>query len=528
MTDRDWWRGCVIYQVYPRSFMDGDGDGVGDLAGVTSRLEHIASLGVDAIWLSPFFTSPMRDMGYDVSDYRDVDPSFGTLADFDALVRRAHELGLKVIIDQVYSHSSDQHPAFLESRQSRTNPKADWYVWADPKTDGTAPNNWLSRFGGISWEWEPRRGQYYLHNFLKEQPDLNLHNPEVQRFILDVMRFWLDRGVDGFRLDVVNFYFHDILLRDDPPAPDQPRPLPRPVDAQRGVYSRNRPENLDFLRRMRALMDEYENRAFVGEVGGKQDALRIMSQYTTDNRLHMAYSFALLGAEFSAGFLRRQVETFFKYAPDGWPCWSFSNHDCIRHVSRWSRHGVGGAPFARQAAALLSSLEGSICVYQGEEFGLPETSLEYSELVDPKGIAYWPADKGRDGCRTPLPWEAGRPNGGFSTAPRTWLPVKSECLAFAADTQTGEESVLAFYRQMLEIRRRSKSLRTGRTTFIDTPEPILAFRRGDDLVCVFNLSPDPGSTKIDLKLKPLIQEGATLKGRSIELAPSGFLIGEIR
>ncbi|MDG2339600.1 MAG: alpha-amylase family glycosyl hydrolase, partial [Paracoccaceae bacterium] len=279
----EWWRGAVIYQIYPRSYQDSDNDGVGDLQGITSRLPYVASLGVDAIWLSPIFTSPMKDMGYDVSNYVDIDPLFGTLEDFDNLIAKAHALGLKVIVDQVLSHSSDKHEWFAESRRDRTNNKADWYVWADPNPDGTPPNNWPSVFGSTAWEWEPRRRQYYLHNFLIEQPDLNVHNPDVQTALLDAMRFWLDRSVDGFRLDTVNFYFHDTDLRDNPPNPDmgQGNTPAETYGWQYHEFSKNRPENIPFLERMRALTDEYDARMMVGEVGDAgETGIKIMGEYT--------------------------------------------------------------------------------------------------------------------------------------------------------------------------------------------------------------------------------------------------------
>ena len=268
----DWWKGCVIYQVYPRSYQDSNGDGIGDLAGIIKRLPHIASLGVDAVWISPFNTSPMKDYGYDVSNYCDIDPLFGTLADFDRLVACCHKLNLKIMMDLVISHSSDQHPWFIESRKNNSNPKSDWYVWANPKPDGTPPNNWLSVFGGSAWQWDSRREQYYLHNFLSSQPDLNFHNPDVQDALLDVARFWLDRGVDGFRLDTINFYVHDKHLRDNPPLTPEKRnasiaPSVNPYNHQEHLYSKNRPENLIFLRRLRALLDEYPGCTALGEVG---------------------------------------------------------------------------------------------------------------------------------------------------------------------------------------------------------------------------------------------------------------------
>jgi alpha-glucosidase len=487
----EWWRGSVTYQVYPRSFQDTDGDGIGDIPGITARLPHIAALGVDAVWLSPIFTSPMADMGYDVSHYTDIDPLFGTLADFDAMVARAHELGLKVIIDQVLSHSSAEHPFFKESRADRTNSKADWYVWADPNLDGTPPNNWVSVFGGSAWEWDSRRRQYYLHNFLPSQPDFNFHNTDVQDWLLDTMRFWLDRGVDGFRLDTVNYYFHDRKLRSNPPEQrEDTRPAVNPYDMQDHLYSKTRPENIAFLERIRALLDEYEGRAMVGEVGEGRRAVQVMAEYTSGpKRLHMAYSFEMLGPQFTPDHFRSRIEGFFTGAPDGWPCWAFSNHDVIRHVTRWADHGAQD-DVARLAAALLLSFEGSICLYQGEELGQTETDIEYHELTDPPGFKFWPDYKGRDGCRTPMVWDA-TDHGGFTTG-TPWLPVKAAQLARHVAAQDGVAgSVLETYRALLAFRRATPALREGRTSFADVAEPLLAFRRGDALTCVFNLSALP-------------------------------------
>ena len=315
--DRDWWRGAVIYQIYPRSFQDSNGDGIGDLAGIIRRLPHIAGLGADAIWISPFFKSPMKDFGYDVTDYCDVDPMFGTLDDFDALIDEAHRLGLRVMIDSVISHTSDEHPWFRESRASRDNARADWYVWADAKPDGTPPNNWLSIFGGSAWQWDTRRRQYYLHNFLAEQPDLNFHSRAVQDALLETIRFWLERGVDGFRLDTINFYFHSAALEDNPALPESERnasiaPAVNPYNFQDHIYDKSRPENVDFLRRFRTLLDEYPAVAAVGEVGDAQRGLEVVAQYTAGNdRVQMCYSFDFLGPEkLSAGKVRSILETF--------------------------------------------------------------------------------------------------------------------------------------------------------------------------------------------------------------------------
>lgn len=525
----EWWRGAVIYQIYPRSFQDDNGDGIGDLKGITRRLGHIAELGADAIWLSPIFTSPMADMGYDVSNYTDIDPLFGTLADFDAMVARAHELGLKVIIDQVLSHSSDRHPFFQESRRSRDNPKADWYVWADPRPDGTAPNNWQSMFGGIAWQWEPRRRQYYLHNFLKEQPDFNFHNPEVREWLLGTMRFWLERGVDGFRLDTANFYFHDRLLRDNPPFDDgSGLPPVNPAMMQVHTHQKNQPENIAFLERIRALLDEYGGRAVVGEIGEQHFAVELMGEYTTGKRLNMAYSFEMLGPKFSAAHFRRNVEEFFRLAPQGWPCWAFSNHDVPRHVTRWAGFGHDQDSLAKLSGALLLSLEGSICLYQGEELGQTETELAFEELTDPQGIAFWPDDKGRDGCRTPMVWSAKEPHAGFSAAQKTWLPVREPQRARAVDAQAGNpDSVLAFYRTMLSLRRGREELKTGRTRFLETAEPVLAFLRGERVLCVFNLSADSHRVDVPAVGTVLLSQAAEPQDGAVRLGPNGFLLAEI-
>ena len=524
----EWWRGAVMYQIYPRSFQDSNGDGIGDLRGITERLGYVADLGVDAVWLSPIFTSPMLDMGYDVSDYTDIDPIFGSLADFDAMLARAHELGLKVIVDQVLSHSSDQHPFFTESRSSRDNPKADWYVWADPKHDGTPPNNWLSVFGGPAWAWDARRRQYYLHNFLAEQPDFNFHNPEVRAWLLSTMRFWLERGVDGFRLDTVNFYFHDALLRDDPADfRRKPQPEGNPYAMQYHIFSKNQPENLLFLEEMRKLLDEYDARAMVGEMGESHHAIRMMGEYTTGKRLHKCYSFEMLGNRFDPSHFRGQIEEFYAGAPGGWPTWAFSNHDVPRHVTRWAKHGIGPEPLAKLAGALLLSLEGSICIYQGEELGQTDTELELFELTDPQGIRFWPDPIGRDNCRTPMVWDGGNASSGFSTG-RPWLPIKEPQAARHAKGQTGDpESVLEFYRSMLRLRRDTEELRTGRTRFFDVEEPVLAFTRGEKVLCVFNLSPEQHEVQLTGGGAMALSQGVEHKGERLVLHPNGFAIMEV-
>ncbi|GGH28520.1 alpha-glucosidase [Cribrihabitans marinus] len=495
--DKDWWRGAVIYQIYPRSFQDNNGDGIGDLLGIANRLPHIASLGVDAIWVSPFFTSPMKDFGYDVSDYCDVDPMFGSLADFDSLVSAAHSHGLRVMIDLVLSHTSDQHPWFIESRASRDNPKADWYVWADPKPDGTPPNNWLSIFGGSAWHWDSRREQYYLHNFLTSQPDLNFHNPQVQDALLNVARFWLDRGVDGFRLDTINFYFHDDQLRDNPALEPERRddsiaPSVNPYNHQEHIYSKNRPENLDFLRRFRAVLEEYPAAAAVGEVGDAQRGLEIMGEYTSGNdKVQMCYSFEFLSktkptAARVIEVLRRTDEA----AADGWACWAFSNHDVARHATRWDLNPAA----LRALCTLQMCLRGSVCLYQGEELGLPEADVAFEDLQDPYGKEFWPEYKGRDGCRTPMPWEPSNQNGGFS-AGSPWLPVSHDHLQRSVAAQERDPgALLHHYRKAIAFRHTHASLTKGSHDRLENEGSIVHFvrRHGrETLFCAVNLSGEP-------------------------------------
>ncbi|WP_108462281.1 alpha-glucosidase [Devosia naphthalenivorans] len=527
----EWWRGGVIYQVYPRSFQDSNGDGVGDLPGIIRRLDHIQSLGVDCIWLSPITRSPQADMGYDVSDYQDVDPLFGSLHDFDSLLEQAHARGLKVIMDQVVSHTSDLHPWFQESRLNRTNARADWYIWADPLSDGSPPNNWPAVFGGRAWEWNPTRGQYYMHNFLTSQPDLNFHNEAVQQAVLDVMRFWLERGIDGFRLDTVNYYFHDKQLRSNPPnkLPEHLAYAVNPYDMQEHKYSKSQPENVAFLRRVRSLLNEYPGATSVGEVGDSHRSVELMAEYTSGgDTLHMCYGFDFLGPEFDPEHFRSRIEKFFRTGPDGWPCWSFSNHDVPRHLTRWAPFSQQSQALARQAAALVLSLKGSVCLYQGEELGLPETDLLFEELTDPRGIRFWPEDKGRDGCRTPMPWEHGEAPNGFTTG-TPWLPVKpSHSMLNVADQNADPASTLAFYRRILQWRKAHPVLATGEIAFIDTDEPILAYQRsnGDTaMLCVFNLSAEaPELTAIGLdgaELDP-ISTGATLSANTLALQPNGY------
>jgi alpha-glucosidase len=496
---KEWWKGAVIYQIYPRSYQDSNGDGVGDLPGIISRLPYIADLGVDGIWLSPFFRSPMKDYGYDVSDYLDVDPMFGTLDDFKELLDTAHNLGLKVIIDQVYSHTSDRHLWFKESRQNKTNPKADWYVWADPKPDGTEPNNWLAEFGGAAWSFDIRRGQYYKHNFQPSMPDLNLYNPEVREAISNVMRFWLELGVDGFRLDVANMYLYDREFRDNPPKLQGYTRFGSklgeegffyPYDMQYHIYNKCRPENIDVLKMLRKVCNEREGTMMVGEMFSDDSVVRAAEYTADDSLLHTAYHSQLSEPEYSATKIRNAVEHFLLTSPTSWPSWAFSNHDWIRVASRWAANRRYSTEQAKMLYALLCSLWGTIFVYQGDELGLENAELRAEDILDPLGRHLYPEYIGRDGSRTPMPWKKKAKNAGFSDG-KPWLPVFERHYPLAVDAQEQDpDSMLNFVKTFLKLRKKHPRLIDGPIRFHDSHEDLLVFTRGDDMLCYFNLWPD--------------------------------------
>ncbi|MCB9973326.1 MAG: alpha-glucosidase [Rhodospirillales bacterium] len=501
----NWWRGCVMYQVYPRSYCDTNGDGIGDLRGIISKLDYIASLGAEAIWISPFFKSPMKDFGYDVSDYRDVDPLFGSLNDFQDLLKYAHELGLKILIDQVWSHTSDQHRWFCTSRMNRENHMADWYVWADPQPDGLPPNNWLSYFGGPAWTWDARRQQYYLHHFLSSQPSLNLHNPEVKQEIKNTAAFWLDMGVDGFRLDVAHTYIYDKQLRSNPARKEGeawPTDVPRsnPMAYQKRIYSMNTPENVEFIEEIRSYVNKWDNRCLLAEAGGDDAEKEAASYVKTDKRFHMAYSFGLVGSKMTKTDIVNTVQRIEDLIEDGWLCWSTGNHDFKRAITRVNPHYQDKASLARYLMALGMSLRGSFCIYQGEELGLPQAELAFEDLVDPYDIMLYPEHMGRDGCRTPMPWMKTAPNAGFSnTTHKTWLPIPPEHVGLAADRQnSNEESVLNHYRHFIKWRQSLPAMKVGTFTFVTTSESVIAFTReaeGQKILCVFNTTDTPTSWK---------------------------------
>ena len=533
----EWWRGAVIYQVYPRSFQDSNGDGIGDLPGITQRLDHIASLGVDAIWISPFFKSPMADYGYDVEDYRQVDPIFGALEDFDLLLERSHAQGLKLLVDLVPCHTSDRHLWFQEARQSRENAKADWYVFTDPRPDGTPPNNWLSVFGGAAWSWEPRRGQYFLHHFLPSQPALNWHNPDVARAVVCEAEYWLERGIDGFRVDAIDFALHDPELRDNPIRPPD-LPLAggmspgTPYAHQVHIRQKGHPDlPQKVLRPLRDLADRHGGVLLLGELSG-YDALDRLATYTSGGGLDVAYTFDLLHCEPTAAAIRTVVTALEAKIEGGWACWSLSNHDVMRAVSRLGGDTSSAATLQPLMTAMLCCLRGTICLYQGEELALTEAELAFEDLHDPYGIAFYPTFKGRDGCRTPMPWHGDAAFGGFSVT-KPWLPVPADHFAHAVDRQERDAgSVLDRTRCFLKWRRGQPALRLGKLHFLDTPEPVLAMvreHRGVALLCLFNLDRAPATFTSPASLTPQSGHGfdAEIDGTLVKLPGYGAFFGTL-
>ncbi|HEY0901199.1 MAG TPA: alpha-glucosidase family protein [Micavibrio sp.] len=507
MSDNPWWRGGVFYQIYPRSFQDSGKKGTGDLRGIMTRLPYLADLGIDALWISPFFKSPNKDYGYDVSDYAAIDPQFGTMDDFRNLLASAHRFGIKIIIDLVMNHTSDQHQWFKESASNRTNPKADWYVWADPQPDGTPPNNWLSIFGGPAWHFNVLRGQYYLHNFLKEQPDLNYNNPEVVEAMLAQMRYWLDFGVDGFRFDVLNFYTHDQALRDNPPRTDggmaSQLEFPDAYAMQWHIYDKSRPENIALVRKIRALLNQYPHTTSLAEIGDDHPVKTAAAYTASDQELHMAYSFALMankGTMPPARFFRNVIEDQKSQPGESWPAWAFSNHDVVRAASRWSGTDYGHDPrLSKLLMVLLLSLRGTPFIYQGDELGLPEADIAFDDICDPWGKYLYPKWKGRDGCRTPMPWRGlslWHRHAGFSQAQKTWLPVSPSHLPLNVQAQNQDpDSVFQATRDFIKWRKARPAMVHGDIEFIETgSESVLAFRRrlhDQNIVCVFNLTDQP-------------------------------------
>jgi glycosidase len=477
MSEWLWWRDGVVYQIYPRSFQDSNGDGVGDLEGIRRRLDHLAWLGVDAIWISPFYPSPMADFGYDVSDYCDVDPLFGTLADFDRMLADAHARGIRVVVDWVPNHSSDRHAWFVESRSSRTNPKRDWYVWRDPKPDGSPPNNWFSNFGGSAWELDPKTGQMYLRSFLKEQPDLNWRNPELVRAMHDTLRFWLDRGVDGFRTDVGHRILKDPAFRDNPPNPGVPEAYRDGFLGQLHLHDENHPDVHEAYREIRRLLDARPEKMMVGEIY-LSDPADVAKYLGRGDELHLAFNFAFLRAHWDAAAFRREIDRFAALCPpEGWPTWTLSNHDVPRHASRYDDPETGDAR-ARLAATLLLTLRGTPFLYYGEEIGMRNVPIPVEAMQDPLARTLHP-NLCRDGERTPMCWDATHA-AGFSSAAATWLPVGPQPPGTeVASQRTDRSSLLWLYKDLLALRRAHPALHRGAQRSIEAPASVLAFERRD-------------------------------------------------
>ncbi len=516
MADAPWWRGAVVYHVYVRSFFDSDSDGHGDLVGVMEKLDYIKSLGVDAIWLSPIHPSPNRDWGYDVSDYFGIQSDFGSFREFEALLDAAHKMGLKIILDEVLAHTSDEHEWFVNALAG--GDKIDWYVWADPAPDGTAPNNWLSAFGGPAWSYHPARRRHYHHKYLRHQPKLNWRNPDCRAALLEVVDFWLDKGVDGFRLDVANAYFHDEMLTDNPEIPAgrrTPYHWSAATNLQEHLHDSNLEDNVIALDAVRRVVDWRGDRFVFGEF--YEDARRSGGYAPPNVGLHAGYSFPLLIADRLDPDIVRAHYADLADHPEHWPCISFSNHDVIRAATRFG--GPDAPPeVARLMLALLFCLRGTTLLYQGEELGLPEADLTRDQLKDPVGDVYWPTNKGRDGCRIPMPWNS-KANYGFTTADEPWLPAAPEYAGLTVEKQQADPgSTLQLARRLIALRRGCAPIRLGGIKFRRTRKTVLALERdheGEKVLCAFNMSPKA------VELKP---EGETLLERT---GPYGFRIARL-
>jgi alpha-glucosidase len=514
MTERDqWWQSGVFYQVYPRSFADSNGDGAGDLPGIIAKLDYLADLGVDALWLSPVTVSPNRDWGYDVSDYCDIQPDFGTLDDLDTLVAKARERGVRILMDLVPNHTSDQHRWFVDARQGPGSTYRDYYVWAHPKPDGSPPNNWVSIFGGSAWELNEASGQYYLHNFEAQQPDLNWWNDNVRAEFDRVVRFWWDRGVAGFRIDVCNMMIKDAQLRDNPPATEDD-PLDQQFMGVKSIYNTDRPEAHDILRHWRSISETYdESRVLIGETNVER--LPQLMEFYGDghNELHGGFNFVFINAPLEAAAMRTIVEDVEASIPPGaWPIWTGSNHDVSRLATRWAG---GDVAKARCALLVLLTLRGTPFLYQGDEIGLTDGVVEREELLDAVGIRFWPYYKGRDAERTPMPW-ANEPGGGFTAAGvRPWLPMTDPALCNVADQVADADSTFAFTRRVITRRRANQDLALGTYRSLDAPEGVWAFGRGEKTSVVVNLS-DQTTIVNGITGSMSVATDRSLEGRLIE------------
>jgi alpha-glucosidase len=510
-----WWQSGVLYQIYPRSFQDTNGDGVGDLEGILARLPHLVELGVDALWLSPIFPSPMADFGYDIENYTDIAPLFGSLADFDALLAAAHRHGLKLLLDLVPNHTSDRHRWFLNSRRSRDDPQRDWYIWRDPAPGGGPPNNWMSEFGGSAWQLDERTGQYYYHAFLKQQPDLNWRNPQVRAAMADVMRFWLARGVDGFRVDVIWHLIKDELFRDNPPNPGFVGPGRPPHERLVPLYTTDRPEIHDVVAELRRVVDEFDDRVLIGEIYLPIE--RLVTYYGTELRgAPLPFNFTLLHASWNARAIESLIAEYDAALPaGGWPNWVLGNHDRKRLASRVGREQT------RVAAMLLLTLRGTPTIYYGEEIGMTEVAVPPERVQDPFEKNVPGIGVGRDGCRTPMQWSPAR-NAGFSTA-EPWLPVAADFRSRNVENQRADPtSVLNLYRGLLTLRRRRPALVAGTYQPVAAQGDLLLYRRehaGDRILVALNMGGDPTNVRpqtMPLRGRILLSSHADRNGERID------------
>ena len=528
MTGRSqlWWRDGVFYQIYPRSYQDSNGDGVSDIRGIIERLPYLTVLGIDAIWLSPIFPSPMADFGYDISDYVGIDPLFGTKADFDALVSATHAAGLKIILDLVPNHTSDQHPWFVESRSAREHPKRDWYLWRDPQADGGAPNNWMSEFGGSAWQYDAKTRQYYYHAFLAQQPDLNWRNPDVRAAIYDVMRFWLRRGVDGFRVDVIWHLIKDAQFRDNPPNPGV-RPNRPPHESLLPTYTADQAEVQDVIAEMRGVIDEFDDRVLIGEIYLPFE--RLVAYYGKDlSGAHLPFNFALLSARWNARAIDKIIAEYEAALPPGaWPNWVLGNHDRPRVASR-----VGQAQ-ARVAAMLLLTLRGTPTLYYGDEIGMHQVAIAPDQVRDPFEKNVPGIGVGRDGCRTPMQWDAS-PHAGFSIA-QPWLPLPDDFMhENAANLAADRQSILSLYRALIKLRKHTPALVSGAYIPLAAEGELLLYRRQDgegSLLIALNLGNEPVSVRADsiglsgeILLSTAMDRDGEAIGETLELRGSEGLI----
>lgn len=477
-----WWKHGIIYQIYPRSFFDSNGDGTGDIPGITAKLDYLQNLGVDGLWLSPFFKSPMDDFGYDISDYCAIDPVFGTLKEFDFFIDEAHKRNIHIILDLVMNHTSNQHDWFSESQKSKNSPKRDWYIWhKGRKILGKTfpPNNWRAAFGGGAWKWDSLSKEYYLHLFLEQQPDLNWRNPDVEKAMFDQARFWLERGVDGFRLDVINYIVKDLDFRSNPYSLH--KAFPRRHDQQNHLYDRNRPETHDILKRFRELMDGYGETMLVGEIypneGRSEPEISSSYQGTGNNELHLSFDFSPFFSQFSAKNFKSILSGWYSAIPEkGWPCHVLNNHDKFRSMTRLCK---GSDQKAMVLAAMLLTQKGTPFLYYGEELGMSNGKIRKSELQDPLGIKYWPIPSGRDPERTPMQWNSSS-FAGFTEGSETWLPINSDYKKKNVQVQNDDkDSLLNWYKDLIVLRKTYKSLSHGDISFIDSHKDILAYRRFD-------------------------------------------------